>query len=67
MKTQLKIQGMHCKSCEALIQDALTELPGFVSAKINAAKGEANIEFDDTKTNLDTIKKVIVKEGYKIK
>ncbi|MBS3128106.1 heavy-metal-associated domain-containing protein [Candidatus Woesearchaeota archaeon] len=67
MKAQLKIQGMHCKSCEALIQDALSELPGFITAKISAAKGEAVIEFDEKQTSLDTIKKIIQKEGYKVK
>ena len=67
MKTEIKIQGMHCKSCEVLINDSLSELKGIKSSKISAAKGAAIIEFNEKETSLDEIKNVIKKEGYKVK
>jgi len=67
-KESLLIQGMHCKSCETLIKDALEEeLKGIKSIKISAAKGDAVIEYDEKETSLDEIKKVIKGEGYKVK
>lgn len=65
-KIKLKIQGMHCPSCEMLINDALEEI-GLRNIKINSKTGLAEIKYDEEKTTLDEIKKTIEKEGYKIK
>ena len=64
-KINLKVKGMHCKSCEMLIGDALEDL-GVSKSKIDSQKGTAEIEFDEKKTSVDEIKKTIVAEGYKL-
>lgn len=64
-KINLKIKGMHCKSCERLIGDTLEDL-GISNSKMNSQKGTAEIEFDENKVTVEKIKKAIVKEGYKI-
>ena len=66
MKAELNIKGMHCKSCEMLISDALEDA-GVISSKIDHQTGLAEIEFDKSKLSLDNIKKIIKKEGYKTK
>ena len=64
MKTKLNVKGMHCKSCEMLLKDALEDIG--VQATANAKTGEVTVEYDDAKTDLATIKKIIKKEGYDI-
>ena len=64
MKLQLSIKGMHCKSCEILIQESLEELG--VKAKADHKKGLVNIEFDESKTTKEQIIQAIAKEGYTI-
>ena len=63
-KVNVSIKGMHCSSCEMLITDALEDLN--VKAKVDSKKGSAELEFDETKINLDKIKEVIKKEGFEI-
>ncbi len=64
-KITLKITGMHCKSCEMLLTDALKEA-GVNSAKVASKTGTAVIEFDEKKINREKIKTVIEAEGYKV-
>ena len=63
-KIDLKIKGMHCKSCETLISDALEEKG--VKSKVDSAKGTATVEFDEKKVSLPQIKEIIKKEGYQV-
>ena len=55
--TTLKITGMHCASCKALIEDVVGDVPGVRSCTVDAAAGTASVEHDDA---LDTA--VLVKE-----
>ena len=64
MKINLKIKGMHCKSCKMLIEDALDDLD--VKSEVDSEKGTAAIEFDESKITEEKIKKAIEKEGYKV-
>mgnify|MGYP001486314428 CR=1 FL=1 len=60
MKTTLTIKGMHCKSCETLIKDALEDI------------GETNTTFNkdqltiDTDLPLEKVKQTIKDEGYEV-
>jgi copper chaperone CopZ len=65
MKVELKIKGMHCPSCSMLITDALEDI-GVSNSKINSETGEGIIEFDESKTSVDKIKKTIKDEGYEV-
>jgi copper chaperone CopZ len=44
MKTTIKIEGMHCGSCKALIEDVAKDVPGVVSCDVDVAHGKAVIE-----------------------
>ncbi|MBL7052018.1 MAG: heavy-metal-associated domain-containing protein [Nanoarchaeota archaeon] len=60
---KFKVGGMHCKSCEMLIKDSLEDLG---VKDISFINNEITITFDESKISLETIKKVIEKEGYKV-
>lgn len=62
METAIKISGMHCRSCEMLIKDALEETKGVTNAEVDRKKGEARIEHEGLSITL--LKKVINNEGY---
>ena len=65
-KISLKVEGMHCKSCEIIIGDALEELDGVQNVEVSNESGKVSVEFDESRTNIKMIKDVIVKEGYKV-
>lgn len=64
-KVNLKIDGMHCNSCASGIQMVLQSTDGVVNAKASYDTKTGEVEFDEEKTNLDSILKVIEQLGYK--
>lgn len=66
-KINLKISGMHCKSCETLIGEAVKEIAGVYNARVDHKSGAAEIAFDETKAKEGDIIAVILKEGYKVR
>lgn len=63
-KITLQVTGMHCKSCEMLITDALIEV-GAATVQADYKTGKVKVEFDGKKLSLPKIKGIIQKEGYK--
>lgn len=61
---KLKIEGMHCESCEKIIGMELKEIFGLKSAKINFQTGEGEIITEQEVTNKQIIDAVL-KAGYK--
>lgn len=47
MKTTLVIQGTHCTSCKALIEDISIETPGIRSCTVDFKTGMTEIEHDE--------------------
>ena len=56
----------HCKSCEIIITDILTDA-GIDILEISATKNLIKLRFDENKINESEIKAIIEKEGYKVK
>lgn len=48
MQTTIYIDGTHCHSCKALIEDICMELQGVISCTVNFATGETSIEHDES-------------------
>lgn len=61
-----KITGMTCAGCSNTIYKALKEANGVIDHSVEYPGDVAIIEFDDTKTNVEALKKVIEKKGYKV-
>ncbi|PIU62498.1 hypothetical protein COZ55_01685 [archaeon CG_4_8_14_3_um_filter_38_5] len=64
MKKTIIIHGIHCRSCEELIKDAL--LKAGIN-KIDFKGNKATLFFDEKKTGFSRIKRIIKKEGYDVK
>lgn len=64
MKQTIKVSGMHCGGCEMNVKMALSEKEGVKKVKANYKKGIVEIEFDESKINLNEIKKLIKETGY---
>ncbi len=61
---EIKIKGMHCKSCAEKIETRLLQLEGVEKARVSLVEEEAFVRFDRNKTNVDSIKKEIENIGY---
>lgn len=46
-KTTIHITGMHCRSCEILIEDEVLKIPGVEKCVVNHTKGTAEIYHND--------------------
>ena len=62
---EFKVKGMHCKSCEMLINDSLEDL-GVNSVTSSHEKGRVKGDLKENKINEDKIIEVIKEEGYKV-
>ena len=62
----LKVEGMHCKSCEVIITEELDDA-GAKDVKVSASKGTVSATIDEKKVSEAKVKQLIEKEGYKVK
>ena len=65
MEKMLKVTGMHCKSCEMLLTDSISEIKGIGKVSADSKKGMVTIGYEDESV-LGAVKKIIEKEGYKV-
>ncbi len=64
-KEQLyKVKGMHCASCEILIEKKMLELEGVKAADASTHKGEVIIEYEGEKPDEKKLNTIFSKEGY---
>lgn len=63
---KIPIKGMHCRSCELLIEENLKELSHVKSVEVDYRKGEALVYYEGQTPNQDTINKAICAAGYEI-
>lgn len=61
----LRIDGMHCESCEKIIAEDLNELASVDEVSINHKVGGGKLVFDPAKTSEKKILEAIKKAGYK--
>ncbi|MBI5071458.1 heavy metal translocating P-type ATPase [Candidatus Falkowbacteria bacterium] len=64
-KIKLKIIGMHCGSCEKIIEMELRDIPGLKSAKINFQSGEGEVIVSEEVSD-EQIIKAVEKAGYSV-
>jgi sulfite exporter TauE/SafE/plastocyanin domain-containing protein/copper chaperone CopZ len=60
------IVGMHCRSCEILIEEKLKEIPEVTQVEVKYKKGTADIFFHEQKPNHEEIETAIREAGYAI-
>ncbi|MCX6767049.1 MAG: sulfite exporter TauE/SafE family protein [Candidatus Moranbacteria bacterium] len=65
MKTKkIYIQGMHCPSCEKLLEGEFKNIPGVRNVKVDRKIDSAEIFFDDKEPDFEEIKNMAEKFGY---
>lgn len=64
-KIIVPIKGMHCTSCEILVEDNLKEIPGVQSVKVNYKDGLAEVRCDQ-KPSETAIAKAVKAAGYSV-
>lgn len=66
-KTQtvtLNVPTMDCATCPITIKAALIKVPGVSQAKVSYQRREAVVVYDDSKTDVDALKKATADAGY---
>lgn len=58
------VKGMHCASCEVLIEKKLLELKGIKSVEAKADKGEVLVEYAGKRPNFHLLNSIFRKENY---
>jgi copper chaperone CopZ len=62
----LKVSGMTCASCDVAVRIAAKTLSGVKAVKVDYPKGKAEVTYDPSKTNPQTIADVITElSGFK--
>ncbi|MDD2680772.1 MAG: sulfite exporter TauE/SafE family protein [Patescibacteria group bacterium] len=60
------VKGMHCRSCEILVEDKLKELKRVESVDINYKTGEATLSYKGVKPTEAEINQAVCAAGYEI-
>lgn len=62
----LKVEGMTCSLCPQMVKKSLEKTAGVQKAEVSSYKeGKAVVEYDEKKTNPESLIKAIEKAGYK--
>ena len=64
--TTFAIGGMHCASCAARNERALSKLAGVLKASVNYGTHSARVEFDETAVSENALHEAVEKSGYKV-
>jgi len=62
----IPIRGMHCKSCEILVEKSLKNIPGVKNVDVNYRNGIARVSFEGQQPSADVIKQKIADAGYQV-
>lgn len=65
-KFSVPIKGMHCRSCEMLIEEKLSQIPEVRKMNINHKKGEAEVYWEEQKPNMEEVERAVRDAGYEI-
>ena len=64
-----KVEGMHCASCEILIEKKLLDLPNIKAVDASTSKGEVVVEYDGDRPGIplgpERLNKMFKEENYK--
>ncbi len=65
MEKTLRVEKMHCRSCEMLLMDVISEIDGVKKVSADFRKGTVTVSYDKPAA-MDLAEKAIEKEGYKV-
>lgn len=65
-KITVPIRGMHCRSCEILVEGNLKKVPGVQKVEVSQKTGQAEVFFDRNLPEIASIKQAVKDAGYDI-
>ena len=65
-KTIVPIKGMHCRSCELLIEDELKNIQGVKKVDVSHKKACAEICYTNSELKVEDIDKAVQNAGYSV-
>ncbi len=65
-KFTVPIKGMHCKSCEILIEENLKQIKEIKKSEVSHVSQRAKIWYENSKPSLNQISKAVEKAGYTV-
>ena len=60
-----KVEGMHCASCEILIEKKLLDVENIKSVDASTSKGEVVVEYEGDRPNPERLSKLFKEENYR--
>ena len=60
----IDIKGMSCNHCKIAVEEELNKLEGVIKANVNLKNNNVEVEFDETKVNMEKLKQAIEEAGY---
>ena len=63
LNKKIHITGMHCRSCEILIEEELKKIKGVTDVSVSHKDGIADISFEDSLNNID-VNSAVESAGY---
>ena len=64
-KSIFPVGGMTCASCVARVEEALSSVPGVISANVNLASEKATVEYTEG-TNIADLRRAVKDAGYEL-
>jgi len=64
-KSIFPVGGMTCASCVARVEEALSSVPGVISAKVNLASEKATVEYTE-ETGIADLRQAVKDAGYEL-
>ncbi len=62
----LTINGMHCASCQAVVETTLGGVPGVSKVAVNVPAGKAQVSYDPARVDLVEMTKTVAGVGYEV-
>jgi Cu2+-exporting ATPase len=64
-ESNVVIEGMHCAACSLTVEDALTRIPGVISAQVGAASHRAKVVWSAERVNPSVWMQAVQASGYR--
>ena len=64
-ESSVVIEGMHCAACSITVEDALSRVPGVVSAQVSAGSHRARVVWSATQVNPSRWMQAVQDSGYR--
>ena len=65
-RVTLAVGGMSCDGCAAGIERTLARVPGVRAARVSFASGQANVEYDPSRTDPQALAAAVTAAGFEV-